>query len=185
MRGRGAGQCPGPATGWALGIEARARALLSEDAAAEACYQESIGHLAGTRCRVQLARGHLLYGEWLRRQKRRLEAREQLRTAYDMLSAIGAAAFADRARRELLATGETALKRSAAADVTAGGPLTAQEASIAQLAVDGLTNPEIGARLYISARTVQYHLRKVFTKLGITSRHELKLALANPGAGRA
>jgi DNA-binding CsgD family transcriptional regulator len=172
-----------PATGWALGIEARARALLSDDATAEACYQESIGHLAATRCRLQLARSHLLYGEWLRRRKRRLDAREQLRTAYDMLSAMGAQAFADRARRELLATGETASKRATGTDGTAGGPLTAQEASVAQLAVDGLTNPEIGARLYISARTVQYHLRKVFTKLAITSRHELKQALE--GLGKA
>ena len=129
--------------------------------------------LSRTRLRAQLARGHLLYGEWLRRQGRRAEAREQLRTACGMLEAMGMEAFADRARHELLATGETARKRTV--QVTA--ELTAQEAQVARLARDGLSNPQIGARLFISTRTVQYHLNKVFTKLGITSRGQLHRAL--------
>jgi ATP/maltotriose-dependent transcriptional regulator MalT len=152
-----------------LGIEARARALLSEGPAAEQCYQESIARLSRTRVRAQLARAHLLYGEWLRRENRRADAREQLRTAHDMLEAMGAEAFAERARRELLATGETVRKRVR----ETSGVLTAQEAQVARLARDGLSNPEIGARLFISSRTVQYHLRKVFTKLGISSRSQL------------
>jgi DNA-binding CsgD family transcriptional regulator len=152
-----------------LGIEARARALLSDGHIAERCHQKSIERLSRTRVRAQLARAHLLYGEWLRRENRRADAREQLRTAHDMLEAMGAEAFAERARRELLATGETVRKRvSESSDA-----LTAQEAQVARLARDGLSNPEIGARLFISSRTVQYHLRKVFTKLGISSRSQL------------
>jgi DNA-binding CsgD family transcriptional regulator len=154
---------------WMLGIEARARALLSDGHIAERCHQKSIERLSRTRVRAQLARAHLLYGEWLRRENRRADAREQLRTAHDMLEAMGAEAFAERARRELLATGETVRKRvSESSDA-----LTAQEAQVARLARDGLSNPEIGARLFISSRTVQYHLRKVFTKLGISSRSQL------------
>jgi DNA-binding CsgD family transcriptional regulator len=161
---------------WVLGIQARVRALLSEGEVADGLYRESIAHLGRTRVRVQLARAHLLYGEWLRRQRRRLDAREQLRTAHDLLETMGVEAFAERARRELQATGETARKRS----VDTGGELTAQEDMIARLARDGLSNPEIGTRLYISARTVQYHLGKVFTKLAISSRSQLDQALADP-----
>jgi DNA-binding CsgD family transcriptional regulator len=160
-------------TDWVLGIEARVRALLCDGDAAESCYQESIERLGRTRVRAQLARAHLLYGEWLRRKRRRGEAREQLRTAYEMLDAMGIGAFAERARRELQATGETARKRTGQHAVE----LTAQEAQVARLAREGLSNPEIGARLFISARTVQYHLGKVFTKLGISSRSQLSRAL--------
>jgi len=166
-------------TDWALGVEARSRALVSEDDAAEAGYREAIDRLRRTRVRVELARSHLVYGEWLRRERRRLEAREQLRTAYEMLSEMGVEAFAERARRELAATGENARKRT---DDTRD-ELTAQEAQIARLARDGLSNPEIGAELFISPRTVKYHLRKVFTKLDINSRHELLTAL--PDTSRA
>jgi len=166
-------------TDWALGIEARVRALLGEGEAAESCYRESIERLGRTRIRVQLARAHLLYGEWLRRERRRGEAREQLRTARNMLDAMGIDAFAERARRELQATGETARRRSAETAVE----LTVQEVQVAQLAREGLSNPQIGARLFISTRTVQYHLGKVFTKLGITSRAQLKAALgSDPGS---
>jgi len=119
--------------------------------------------------RVELARAHLVYGEWLRRERRRIDARAQLRTAYDMFAAMGMEAFAERAGRELQATGEAARKRSVATDEQ---ELTAQEAQIARMARDGLTNPEIAARMFISARTVQYHLRKVYTKLGIESRSQ-------------
>ena len=160
-------------TDWVLGIEARVRALLSDGEPAERCYLESIERLSRTRVRAQLARGYLLYGEWLRRERRRGEAREPLRTAHEMLDAMGIAAFADRAARELLATGETARKRT----VETAVELTAQEAQVARLARDGLSNPQIGARLFISARTVQYHLGKVFTKLDITSRSQLAQAL--------
>src|SRR5579862_2463445 len=160
-------------TEWARGIEARVRALSSDGAAAETLYREALEHLGGTRLRIELARTHLLYGEWLRREHRRVDAREQLHTAHEMLSTMGVEAFADRARRELLATGETVRKRR----VETRGDLTAQEAQIARLAHDGLTNPEIGAQLFISPRTVQYHLRKVFLKLGINSRAELERVL--------
>ena len=160
-------------TDWALGIEARTRALLSEGEAAESCYRVSIEQLGRTRIRAQLARGHLLYGEWLRRERRRSEAREQLRTAHEMLEAMGMDGFAERARRELQATGETARKRTVQATVA----LTAQEAQVARLARDGLSNPQIGARLFISTRTVQYHLGKVFAKLGISSRAQLEQVL--------
>jgi DNA-binding CsgD family transcriptional regulator len=165
-------------TEWALGIEARVRALLGEGEAAERCYRASIAHLGRTRVRVQLARAHLLYGEWLRRQRRRLDARAQLRTAHDLLEAMGIEAFAERARRELRATGETARKRT---DETRE-VLTAQEAVIARLAREGLSNPEIGSRLFISVRTVKYHLGKVFAKLGISSRAQLDRALPRDSA---
>jgi DNA-binding CsgD family transcriptional regulator len=160
-------------TEWVLGIEARVRALLSEGDAADSLYRESIARLGRTRVRAELARAHLLYGEWLRRERRRVDAREQLRTAHEMLDAMGMEAFAERARRELLATGETARKRTVETSVE----LTAQEALIARLARDGLSNPEIGTRLFISPRTVKYHLRKVFTKLGIGSRNQLDRVL--------
>jgi DNA-binding CsgD family transcriptional regulator len=165
-------------TEWALGIEARVRALLSQGDAAEPHYRESIDRLGRTHVRVQLARAHLLYGEWLRRQRRRLDARAQLRIAHDMLKAMGLEAFAERARRELQATGETARKRT----VETRKVLTAQEAVIARLAREGLSNPEIGSRLFISARTVQSHLGKVFAKLAISSRGQLDQALASDPA---
>ena len=158
---------------WALGIHARSRALLSEGEAAERLYREALNRLAHTRLRPELVRAHLLYGEWLRREGRRVDAREQLRTAHDMLATIGMEAFAERARRELLATGEKVRKRA----VETRDQLTAQEAQIARLARDGLSNPEIGARLYISPRTVEWHLHKVFAKLGVTSRKQLEGAL--------
>jgi DNA-binding CsgD family transcriptional regulator len=160
-------------TDWALGIQARCRALLAGRESAEPLYLEAIQRLGRTRIRTELARAHLLYGEWLRRQNRRADAREPLREAYEMLAAMGIEGFAERARRELLATGETVRKRT----VETLGELTAQEAQIARLAGQGHTNPEIGAQLYISARTVEWHLRKVFTKLGISSRKELRSAL--------
>jgi DNA-binding CsgD family transcriptional regulator len=161
-------------TDWALGHQARARALLSEGTAADDSYREAIGRLQRTGMRICLARAHLLYGEWLRRERRRTDAREQLRAAFSMLDSMGVAAFAERARRELLATGETARKRAVG---TPNDQLTAQETQIARLARDGLSNPQIGARLYLSAHTVQYHLRKVFAKLGITARSQLELVL--------
>jgi DNA-binding CsgD family transcriptional regulator len=166
-------------TDWVLGIEARVRALLAEGDAAEREYRESIAFLGRTRLRMELARGHLLYGEWLRRDARRVDAREQLRTAHELFGAIGAHGFAERARHELLATGETVRKRT---DDTRDD-LTPQEEHIARLAVSGRTNPEIGAELFISPRTVEWHLKKVFTKLGITSRKGLRDALpARDGA---
>jgi DNA-binding CsgD family transcriptional regulator len=161
----------------ALGIEARSRALLSDGAAAEPLYREAIDRLSRTQVRPDLARAHLVYGEWLRREGRRVDARGQLRTAHDMLDAIGMEAFAERARRELIATGEKVRKRS----VEARDQLTPREEQIARLARDGRTNPQIGAQLFLSARTVEWHLRKVFTKLGIGSRHELRAALASLG----
>jgi DNA-binding CsgD family transcriptional regulator len=164
-------------TDWALGIEAGSRALLSDDAAAEALYREAIDRLARSRGRVHLARARLLYGEWLRREQRRVDAREQLRAAHEMFTAMGAEGFAERARGELLATGETVRKRT----VETRDDLTAQEAQIARLARDGRTNPEIGAQLFISPRTVEWHLRNVFTKLGIRSRRELHDALPDAG----
>ena len=161
-------------TGWARGVEARSRALLSEGDAAERLYLVSIESLGNTRVRTELARAHLLYGEWLRRERRRVDARAQLRIAHQLLDTMGMEAFAERARRELQATGETARKRTVA---THDQELTAQEAHIARMARDGLSNPEIGVRLFISARTVQYHLKKVFTKLGISSRSQLDRVL--------
>ena len=160
-------------TDWALGVEARSRALLSDGEAAERLYLEAIDRLGRTRVRVALARAHLLYGEWLRRQHRRLDAREQLRIAHQLYGSMGMEGFAERARRELQATGETVRKRS----VKTRGELTAQELQIARLAKNGLSNHEIGTRLFISARTVQYHLGKVFTKLDISSRAQLDRVL--------
>ena len=161
-------------TDWALGIEARSRALLSEGQAAENYYREAIERLGRTRMRPAAARAHLLYGEWLRREDRRRDARAELRTAYDRFTEMGVEAFAERARHELLATGDTVRKRT----VETAGELTAQEAHIARLAVDGRTNAEIGAQLYLSIRTVEWHLSKVYTKLGVGSRRELRPALA-------
>jgi len=158
---------------WALGMEARVRALGTDGDAAEVLYLESIDRLGRTRLRGEVARGRLLYGEWLRRENRRVDAREQLRVAREEFLAMGAEAFADRARRELLATGEKVRKRR---DDTRD-ELTPQEEQIARLARDGRTNPEIGAELFLSPRTVEWHLKKVFTKLGITSRRALRDAL--------
>ena len=157
-------------TDWALGIEARSRALVSEGDDAELLYRDAIKRLERTRIAVHLARAQLLYGEWLRRESRRAEAREQLRAAHARFSRIGADGFAERAGRELLATGETVRKRT----VETRDELTAQETQIARLAGAGRTNPEIGAELFLSPRTVEWHLRKVYTKLGISSRRELR-----------
>jgi DNA-binding CsgD family transcriptional regulator len=161
------------ATEWALGLEARSRALLSTSADAADLYVEAIDRLGRCRIAPEQARAHLLYGEWLRRQGRRVDAREQLRTAYDMLERFGMDAFAERARRELIATGERARRRSA----ETRSDLTAQEAQIAQLARGGHSNPEIAAQLFLSPRTVEWHMRKIFAKLGISSRRELDTAL--------
>jgi DNA-binding CsgD family transcriptional regulator len=166
-------------TDWALGIEAGSRALLSDGRAAEPLYREAVERLGRSRGVVHLARAQLLYGEWLRRENRRVDAREQLRAAYDRLDQIGAGAFAERARRELLATGETAPRRT----VETRDVLTPQEAQIARMASERQTNPEIGAKLFISSRTVEYHLRKVFTKLDISSRKELRSALGGAPDG--
>jgi DNA-binding CsgD family transcriptional regulator len=157
-------------TDWALGVQARSKALLTEGEAADPLYREAIERLSRTRMRAELARAHLVYGEWLRRQNRRIDAREQLRVSYQMLTAMGMEGFAERARRELLATGETVRKRTADTLID----LTAQEAQIAKLARDGQSNQEIAAQLFISPRTVEWHLGNVFTKLGITSRKDLR-----------
>jgi DNA-binding CsgD family transcriptional regulator len=155
---------------WAMGVVARSQALLSSDARAESCFEEAVARLSRTLLRPDLARTHLLYGEWLRRQSRRVDARAQLRKAHSSFEAMGADAFADRARRELLATGERVRKRTAG---TSNG-LTPQELHIARLARAGSTNPEIAAELFLSSRTVEWHLRKVFAKLGISARGELR-----------
>jgi DNA-binding CsgD family transcriptional regulator len=160
-------------TEWALGIEAGSRALLSDWQYAEPLYREAVERLERSRGVIHATRARLRYGEWLRRENRRIDAREQLRVAYDRFSRIGANAFAERARGELLATGETVRKRR----VDTRDELTPQEKQIARLARDGLSNPDIGARLFLSPRTVEYHLGKVFTKLEIRSRHELSSAL--------
>jgi DNA-binding CsgD family transcriptional regulator len=164
-------------TDWGQGIYARCRALLSDGQDAERWYREAADRLGRTGFRPELARAHLLYGEWLRRERRRAEARAQLRTAHDMFDAIGMQAFAERARRELRATGETARKRTAGTH----SDLTPQEAQIARLARAGLSNPEIAAQLFLSRHTVEYHLAKVFTKLDITSRRQLRQALPDSG----
>jgi DNA-binding CsgD family transcriptional regulator/tetratricopeptide (TPR) repeat protein len=164
-------------TDWALGAEARSRALLSEGEAAENGYREAIERLGRTRMRPAAARAHLLYGEWLRRENRRLDARAKLRSAYDLFTTMGIEAFAERARGELLATGDTVRKRTA--ETTS--ELTVQEAHIARLAVDGRTNVEIGTQLFLSTRTVEWHLSKVYTKLGVGSRRELRRALSSLG----
>ncbi len=156
-------------TEWALGVAASRRALLCGGRTAEELHREAVDRLAGTRVQVELARARLLYGEWLRREGRRVDARAQLRTAHEAFAAMGAEAFAERARRELQATGETVRRRA----VETAAELTAQEAQVARLAARGHTNSEIAAALYISPRTVEWHLRKVFGKLGITSRRDL------------
>jgi DNA-binding CsgD family transcriptional regulator len=161
-------------THWVLGIEARSRALLTDGETAERPYLAAIEHLGRTHMKADLARAHLLYGEWLRRERRRADARVQLRLSHEMFEAMGMEAFAERALRELEATGASARKPIAADDAQ---QLTPQEALIAQLAREGLTNPEIGGRLFLSARTVQYHLRKVFAKLDISSRSQLDRVL--------
>jgi DNA-binding CsgD family transcriptional regulator len=158
-------------TDWGHGLRTRVQALQEGD---EDVYRASIEHLSQTPLRIEIARAHLLYGEWLRREGRRVDAREQLRIAHEQLSAMGLEAFAERARHELLATGETVRKRRP----DTHNDLTAQEAQIAGLARDGQTNPEIAAQLFISPRTVEWHLRKIFAKLGITSRRQLRAALA-------
>jgi DNA-binding CsgD family transcriptional regulator len=163
----------GSGTDWALGVQARSRALLADGEEAGDLYREAVTRLGRTQVRTETARAHLLYGEWLRRERRRGEARRQLREAHEMFDEMGMAGFAERAGRELWATGETTRKRS----VESRHELTAQESQIAKLAREGLTNPEIGTRLYISARTVEYHLGKVFSKLGITARSQLDRAL--------
>jgi DNA-binding CsgD family transcriptional regulator len=163
---------------WALGIEARSRALLSDREAAENFYREAIDRLGRTRLRVDLARARLLYGEWLRRERRRLDAREQLRLAHELFTKFGMEAFAERARIELEATGERARKRT----VDTRDDLTPQEAQISRLAAEGATNREIAAQLFISASTVDYHLRKAFRKLGVKSRTQLARRLLQPGA---
>jgi DNA-binding CsgD family transcriptional regulator len=165
-------------TDWALGIEARSRALLTEGEAAEPLYRQAIEALARTRVGVELARAHLIYGEWLRRERRRLQAREQLRAAHNLFAQFGMGAFAERARIELKATGEHARKRT----VETRDDLTPQEAQISHLAADGATNQEIAAQLFISPSTVDYHLRKAFRKLGVKSRHQLKQHLLQPRA---
>ena len=154
---------------WAKGLEARSRALVSEGQEAQQYYAEAVERLSRTRLRSERARAHLLYGEWLRRENRRLDARHQLHAAYHLFTVIGADAFAERACSELLATGEKVRKR----EVGTSSQLTPQEEHIVRLARDGRTNPEIAAELFISTRTVEWHLRKVFAKLGITSRRDL------------
>ncbi|HWM12082.1 MAG TPA: LuxR C-terminal-related transcriptional regulator, partial [Solirubrobacteraceae bacterium] len=162
-------------TDWGLGVEARSRALVSEGPVAEGLYREAVERLRRTKLRADLARSHLLYGEWLRREHRRVDARAQLRAAHDQFTSMEMDAFAERARTELSATGGNTRKRV----VETRDELTSQERHIAQLARDGLSNPEIGARLFLSPRTVEWHLRKVFAKLEIRSRHELAGALAS------
>jgi ATP/maltotriose-dependent transcriptional regulator MalT len=162
-------------TNWALGIEARSQALLSGGQIAEDLYVEAIERLRRSRIKVHLARAQLVYGEWLRRRGRRIDARALLRAAHELFATMGAEAFAERAHRELLATGARVRSRG----IGTPNQLTSQETQIALLACDGLSNPEIGTRLFVSPRTVEYHLHKVFAKFGITSRTELHLVLAD------
>jgi ATP/maltotriose-dependent transcriptional regulator MalT len=164
-------------TDWALGLEARSRALLSTGDVAEHSFREAIGHLSRARVAGELARAYLLYGEWLRRENRRIDARRELTFADEMFSAMGMEGFAERTRRELLAAGATVRRRTA----DAADQLTEQEALIARLARDGLSNSEIGAQLFISARTVEWHMRKVFSKLGVSSRRQLRPAMGDRG----
>jgi DNA-binding CsgD family transcriptional regulator len=168
----------GTGTNWALGNDACARALVSHGEAAEVLYREAIERLGKTRIRVQLARTHLLYGEWLRRERRRTDGREQLRRARELFTEFGMEAFAERARVELEATGENARKRTA----EMRDDLTPQEAQISRLAAEGATNQEIAAQLFISPSTVDYHLRKTFRKLGVKSRRQLKQHVLRSGA---
>ena len=164
-------------TGWARGISARSRALLADGDEADSLYRTAIDELGGHRVVVEVARTHLLYGEWLRRARRRALARDHLRIAHEMFDGMRAIAFAERARRELLATGERVRTRAAGVATS----LTPQEAQIAALAASGLTTPKIGAELFLSPHTVEWHLRKVYTKLGIGSRRQLRGALEAPG----
>jgi DNA-binding CsgD family transcriptional regulator len=161
-----------------MGMQRRCEALLADDGDAEPLYRDAIDRLSRTPIRPELARAHLIYGEWLRRANRRVDARVQLRSAHELLNAMGALGFAERARRELLATGETARERA----VDSYDELTPQEALIAGLAADGRSNPEIGGQLFLSPRTVEWHLGKVFTKLGVGSRKELRTVLPRQGS---
>jgi DNA-binding CsgD family transcriptional regulator len=166
-------QMPVAASNWALGLQALSRALIADSGQAETCFRRALAGFADGGSDLQLARAQLLYGEWLRRERRRTDARDQLRPAYETFGRIGAGGFGERARRELIATGETIGPRT----VEMRDALTAQEVEVARLAASGRTNPEIGEQLFISPRTVQYHLRKVFRKLAISSRSELAGAL--------
>jgi DNA-binding CsgD family transcriptional regulator len=156
-------------TPWALGVEARSRALLAQGDAAEPIYREAIERLQPTRLRLDLARAHLVYGEWLRREARRIDARNELRAANELFTDFGMEAFAQRSRIELEATGEHARKRT----LTTLDQLTAQEAQISRLAAEGNTNREIAGQVFVSPSTVEYHLRKAFRKLDVTSRTQL------------
>ena len=173
MTGKSAATTTPSGTRWAAGLECLCRALIAGDDGAEPLFLQSLEHLAHTRIATSFARARLLYGEWLRRQGRRIDARDQLRAARDMFTSMGAEAFAARAGRELAATGERVRRRPA----TAAVQLTPQETQIVRLAMDGQSNSEIAAQLFISPRTVEYHLHKIFSKLGITSRNQLSRAL--------
>lgn len=167
-----------PVNDFGLGVEARSRALLSAGASADDLYREAIERLGRTPLRPEFARAHLLYGEWLHREDRRADAREQLRAAYDLFTSIGMEAFGERAKIELLATGGKVRRQA----IKTRDQLTAQEREIARLAGDGMSNPEIGTRLFLSPRTIEWHLRNVYTKLGIGSRRQLAAALATSGS---